>query len=223
MQLKSYKFGGWCLILFTLLFLGTKLVLDNRFGHLPLTELVAGGVVLRLLMLFYALLPLVLVPAIFTIHAAFKEYNPLGMKVGTAFALSAVALTTLCLMRWPSIYWVFSQIFQQANPTQKGLIQLLQFGIDNYLSIFLSGILTKFLVTVWFWQISVAMFRDSQFPRWLAWIGAMTALVMLLTLTPFFATLSPTLIYIQNIIGNMEFVWLVLLGASLIWLKHPKY
>lgn len=222
---KMVNVGGWSLIGFAVIFLGLQLILSWFFNypavlHGPGKEvfpvLLAGGSLLQFLLMIFALLPLLLIPASIASYYAFRDINEPGMRVGVIFATLASFALTLSLMRLPSLHFYMAKFFGSADASVGFLFQ----GTDLFLGVFLAGFFGKICLIVWFFIVSFAMLRARNFPHWMGTIGIITAIYLVLTLLSLFNV--PAIInQVLGILSPLEFIWLFLFGIAMLYYKEP--
>lgn len=226
---KMVNVGGWSLIGFAVIFLGLQLILGWVYNypatfHGPGKEifpiLLAGGSTLQFLLMIFALLPLLLIPASIASYYAFRDINEPGMRVGVIFATLASFALSLSLMRWPSMHFFLAQSFGAADPSQQVAIGTMFQSTDLFLGMFLAGFFSKICLIVWFFIVSFAMLRARNFPHWMGTIGIITAIYLLLTLLSLF-NVPPIINRTLIIFTPLEFIWLFLFGIAMLYYKEP--
>ncbi len=217
--------GGWLLVLFTFLYLGTQTYLFYVFNYptffngsekAMLAAFVAGGNHLRIALVFESLLPLLLLPASFSIYYALRENSEPSMRMSLAFAMLAIFSLMLCLMRWPTINWYLAMFYQHANASQQAMTSAILSGFNAYFGVLIGKVLSQFCAVVWFFCISLAMLRSRDFPKWMAYIGLFVSLYLLIALLANFPILSTGVATLFNICAPVEAIWLLILGVGLI-------
>ncbi len=160
-QSKIIMVGGWSLILFTFLYIGTQVYLKVFFNypdvlHGPDKDVIpvflSGGLHLAIMLTLLSLLPLLLVPGSIGAYYAFKEESEGSMLLALIFAMIAILGFILCLMRWPSVNWYIALTYVQANDAERVVLSGLLLSLNTYLGTYLGGFLTSVCSSIWFFS-----------------------------------------------------------------------
>jgi hypothetical protein len=166
--------GGWSMIIFAILFIGITLLIDTLaqgqsmlYGmeQHNLFKVAAGTNSIRVLLIIYALLPLLLIPAAVGSFYTFIHLHEANMRVGMYFATAGALALSLSLMMLPSLNWhLVSYINTLPTANQSQTIILLQ-AIHSYFGVFVGDILGFGCLLVWFYITSFVMLRSDVMPH----------------------------------------------------------
>src|SRR5688572_25586821 len=87
--------GGWCMVIFAILYVGITILIDSMVQHLPLLygmerqglfKVMAGTEAIRFLLGFYAILPGLLIPGAVGAYYCFIDVHEANMRIGLHFA-----------------------------------------------------------------------------------------------------------------------------------------
>ena len=110
--------GGLALVLGAIAFLGVFTYLAAVFNYPDVLDGAAADVLPALLgtgsagraaWAFYALLPLIWIPASVGAFEALRERGAAAMRIAEFCAFMAAIAMTLGLIRWPSLHWQLAQ------------------------------------------------------------------------------------------------------------------
>jgi hypothetical protein len=223
--------GGWSLIAFAVLFIGFQLLFLMFFefqgvvyggGRDVLPSVVAGGTPLQVLLILFSLLPLLLVPAAVGSYYAFRDANEPAVRTGVLFATLAAIALSFSLFRLPSLHFIAAKFLGQMDLGQQAAAGLFFHSLDSYVGTFLGGIFSKVALIVWFFIISFAMLRVSDFPKWIGYLGIITTIYLLLTLLSPLGFFPEFIDRILALFAPLEFIWLLLFGVGLLFYKEPN-
>ena len=111
------------------------------------------------------------------------------MRTAMLFALLAAVAMMLGLLRWPSIHWSLAEAYARAGAPERTTIAAVFAGLNSYLGNFIGEFLGELSLSLFFLLSALAMLaRYSGFPRWMGYLGVVTAVAGLVGM---FAT-SPT-------------------------------
>lgn len=221
--------GGWCMVLFAILFVGITLLIDNIVqtqpmlydtAHHQLFKVMAGSGAIRGLLILYSIVPLLLIPAAVGAYYAFIETHEANMRVGMYFATVAAIGMSMSLMMLPSINWYLATyISGMSNPTDKADMVNLLMSFHSYFGVFVGDILGIGCVLVWFFINSFVIMRSFVLPRLLGVIELIIALIAALVLIFRYSNILPSLaLYVQ--VNALIALWLFILGVALISLRR---
>src|SRR5262245_52304671 len=104
---KMILFGGWSLVIFSILFIGLTLMLDSVVQNQPmlyglerhaLFKVMAGSNTIQTLLVLFALSPLLLIPGAVGAYYNFIDKHEANMRVGMYFATTGVIALALSLL-----------------------------------------------------------------------------------------------------------------------------
>lgn len=181
----TIRAGGFALIAGAVGFMAVFAWLAARF-HYPdvldgsaatvLPALVATGSAGRGAWAFYAILPLIWIPAGVGAFHALRHAGEGTMRTAMQFATLAAFAMMLGLMRWPSIHWELAQAWVANDPAQRGTIEAIFLGLNRYLGNYIGEFLGELSMSLFFGLSGRVMVRnDSGFPRWAGFLALLTA------------------------------------------------
>jgi hypothetical protein len=187
-------------------------VLDGPADRV-LPALLATGAAGRFAWSFYALLPLVWLPAGVGAFEALRSRAEGGMRLALLFASLAAVTMMLGLLRWPSIHWELARAWEGAAPGERATIAALFGGLNVYLGNFIGEFVGELAFNVFFLLSGIAMLRTPPFPRWTGWWGAATAV---LGLVGMFRNVSPVVAPVADANNYLLPLWMIGFGVALI-------
>lgn len=219
--------GGWCLVLFSILFAGITILIDNlvqtqtmlySMEQHNLFKVAAGSGTIRVLLTLYALTPLLLIPGAVGAFYTFIDPHEANMRVGMYFATAGALALCLSLLMLPSINWHLSTyISRLPAPDQPELIVLLQ-SFHSYLGVFVGDLLGFGCLLIWFFITSFVMLRSPAVPHALGVIQLIIAICAALILLFRYSYLVPDAHMNVQAPGVMA-LWIFITGISLISLR----
>lgn len=220
-------FGGWCLVLFSILFIGLTLLIDGMaqkqvmlysMENHNLFKVAAGSEMLRLVLTSYALVPLLLIPGAVAAFYAFIDRHEANMRVGMYFATAGAFALCLGLLLLPSLNWyLVGHIGKMTTPDQISAITFLQ-GLHSYFGVFVGDLLGFGCLLVWFFITSLVMFRSPVVPHAVGIILLILAITAALVLAFRYTGLVPdTHINVQA--PGIFALWTFICGITLISLR----
>lgn len=213
--------GGLALIAGAVAFMAVFAYLAARFNYPEVLDgsaadvlpaLLATGATGRAVWALYAFLPLIWIPAGAGAFHALRQTSEGSMRVAMHFATLAAISMMLGLMRWPSIHWELAEAYVSAAPDQRALFDPLFLGLNRYLGNFIGEFLGELSVNVFFLLSSLAMLRSEAHPRWVGWLGVVTALAGMLGM---FRNVSAGVQWIAEINNYLLPLWMIVFGVSL--------
>lgn len=219
--------GGAALIAATLLFSGVFVYLARHFGYPEVLDLSAAEVLPRLralggtgraVWMLYALVPLLLIPTAFGVHAARAQAAPLAVRVAlTAAVLSALSMT-LGLARWPTLHWQLAAAYADATPPAREAIAAVFAASNSYLGNFIGEFLGELFLNTFFFSAALALTAGTGgMGRWLRVAGTAASLIGAI------AMLRHVLPGVQMVsaVNNLVLpIWMLVLGGAL--LRHAS-
>lgn len=219
--------GGWSMILFAILFIGCTILIDNlaqaqtllySMEQHSLFKVAAGTETIRTLLVIYAVLPLLLIPAAVGCFYAFIDPHEAQMRCGMYFATAGALSLSLSLLMLPSINWhLATYISTQTGAIQGAMIIILQ-ALHSYFGVFVGDILGLGCILVWLIITSIVMMRTSVMPHVMGVIELIIAIVAALLLVLRYSTFIPD-VYINVQAPGLITLWLFLCGIGLVSLR----
>ena len=192
-------------------------VLDGAAAEV-LPALLATGSSGRAAWAFYALLPLIWIPAAVGAFHALRHTGEGSMRVATHFGTLAALSMMLGLMRWPSIHWELAQAYVVAAPEQRVVLDAVFLGLNRYLGNFIGEFLGELSVSVFFLLSSLAMLRPaSAYRRWVGYVGLLTAIAGLIGM---FRNVTGSVALVAEVNNYLLPLWMFIFGVSL--LRAPR-
>lgn len=218
--------GGLSLILGALAFLAVFSFLAASFDYPDVLDgapadvlpaLLATGTGGRTAWAFYALLPLIWIPAGAAAFQALRHHCEGSMRVAMHFATLAAISMMLGLMRWPSIHWEIAGAYGAADPGQRAVLGTLFLGLNRYLGNYIGEFLGELSVSIFFLLSALAMFRSAGFPRWIPVMGVVTAVAGLIGMFRNVTALVQPFAEINNYLLP---AWMIVFGVGLLRARH---
>lgn len=219
--------GGWSMVIFSILFVGITMLIDGLaqaqtmlYGmeQHNLFKVAAGTGTIRTLLIFYAALPLLLIPASVGTYYTFIDKHEANMRVGMYFAAGGAFALTLSLLMLPSINWhMVSYIQTQTGNIQSAMMIILQ-SMHSYFGIFVGDMMGFGCLLVWFYITSIVMLRSDEMPHPLGVIELIIAILATLILFLRYTDLVPN-IHVNVQVPGIMALWLFLCGIGLISLR----
>lgn len=182
----TIRAGGLALILGAVAFVGVFSYLAAQFNypavldgpaHQVLPALLATGGAGRFAWAFYAILPLVFIPAGVAAFEALRADAVGPARVGMLFAVAAALCMVLGLARWPSVHWELALAWYAATPDQRTVLAAVFDGLNRYLGNYLGEFLGELSFSLFFGLSALGLLRHVRAPHWLAWWGVATSLL----------------------------------------------
>jgi hypothetical protein len=184
-----------------------------------LPALLATGAAGRFAWSLYALLPLIWLPAGVGAFEALRTRAEGGMRLALLFASLAAISMMLGLFRWPSIHWELARAWVSAAPAERATIGVLFDGLNRYLGNFIGEFLGELSFSVFFLLSAMAMLRTPEFPRWVGWWGAATAV---LGLAGMFRNVTQVVAPVADANNYLLPLWMIGFGVSLLRYGRPR-
>lgn len=178
-----------------------------------LPRLAAGGDTMRAVWAVYALLPLLLVVGAVGTYFACPASRA---RMALAVVLAVIAAFSMCLglMRWPSVHWALAAGYSDASPDTKSSLAAVFDGLNLYLGNYIGEFLGETALAVFFLLAAWSFLAEMRFARWLGWSGVVFALLFA---AGAFRNVTDAVQPLADINNALLPVWLIVLGASLIW------
>jgi uncharacterized protein with PQ loop repeat len=225
-NLTIVRVSGVFLIGGALAFMGVFAFLAARFNYPQvldgsaaqvLPSLLATGTTGRAVWAIYGFLPLIWIPAGVGAFHALRDVREGSMRVAMLFALVAALSMMLGLLRWPSIHWTLAQAYAVGSEADRIAITATFAGLNSFLGNYVGEFLGELSFSLFFLLSGAAMLaRDSRFPRWVGYLGVITAVAGLMgMLRNVTGAMSP----IAAVNNYLLPLWMIIFGVSLV--RHP--
>lgn len=191
-------------------------VLDGAAADV-LPRLRHGGATMRAVWAIYAMLPLLLVPAAVGALFAFPASRPRMTLALVAMCLGTLAMC-LGLMRWPSIHWALAESYANAGADGQASLSAVFNGLNLYLGNYLGEFLGEIMLAGFFLLAGSSMLAEPRFPKWLGWAGIGFAVLFVVGA---FRNVTPAVQKIADLNNSLLPLWMIILGAALIWYSRP--
>jgi hypothetical protein len=218
--------GGLALVVGAVGFLAVFAYLAARFNYPEVLDgsaedvlpaLLATGDSGRAAWAFYAILPLIWLPAGVGAFEALRDRARGPMRLAMLFAVVAAVSMMLGLMRWPSIHWELARAWVASSATERVVLRATFDGLNRYLGNFIGEFLGELSFSLFFVLSGVGLLRRLETRRWLGWssiaVGALGLLGMWRNVTPVVALVAEVNNYLLPL-------WMLVFGGWLIWLAR---
>jgi hypothetical protein len=215
------RIAGWSLVVAALGFIGVFSFLAAQFNYPDVLDGKAMDVLPRLLALgdtgravwvFYAFLPLLLIPAGIGTQAALKHAAPNVMRAALVFATITAVSMMLGLSRWPSVHWELARAYETATPEGRSAIDAIFAGLNVYLGNYIGEFLGELALNAFFVLVGFAALRSTQAPRWFAYAGIAVGVIGWIAA---FRNVTSAVDPIANVNNYLLPLWLIVVGIVL--------
>jgi hypothetical protein len=218
--------GGLALVVGAIGFLAVFAYLAARFNYPEVLDgsaedvlpaLLATGDAGRAAWAFYAILPLIWLPAGVGAFEALHDRARGPMRLALLFAVVAAISMMLGLMRWPSIHWELARAWASSGATDRAVLAAMFDGLNRYLGNFIGEFLGELSFSLFFMLSGVGLLRRAETRRWLGWssivVGALGIIGMWRNVTTAVAVVADINNYLLPL-------WMLVFGGWLIWLAR---
>lgn len=220
--------GGWAMIIFSILFVGITLLIDNlaQVQTMPygmeqqphLFKVAAGTDAIRALLIIYGITPLLLIPGAVGAFYAFIDPHEANMRCGMYFATAGALALSLSLLMLPSLNWyLISFIKTMPRSSQPEMIIILQ-GMHSYFGVFVGDILGFGSLLVWFLITSFVMLRTAIMPHIVGVIELIIAICAAFILLLHYSNLMPNA-FVNIQVPGIIALWVFICGIGLVSLR----
>lgn len=170
---------------------------------------------------FFGISGLPLIFGYFHLYQHTKVKNPLLSLATVTFGISSLFFQLIGLLRWVFVIPVLANLY--ADPLSSDLVK--EAVIVNFQSIhLLFGVLIgehlgQLFTIFWMLMVSISIWKDFVFPRWIAVFGMFSSLVYLLAQWELFAIVIPEVkeIPLTGLLGSLCWLlWMVSVGIQII-------
>ena len=174
------RVAGWSLVIAAIGFVAVFSYLAARFSYPDvldgraadvLPQLLALGDAGRAVWVFYAFLPLLLIPAAIGANSALRHAAPNIMRAALVFAVLTAVCMFLGLARWPSVHWELARAYAEAAPDARVAIDAIFAGLNVYLGNYVGEFLGELALNAFFALVGFAALRSSEVGRWFGYSG----------------------------------------------------
>jgi hypothetical protein len=219
--------GGVALVGGAVAFLAVFAFLAARFdypqvldGQAPdvLPKLLATGAAGRSVWALYGFLPLIFIPAGVGAFHALRPAREGIARVGMLLAVVAAISMMLGLLRWPSIHWELAKAFVAAGSADRLALAAVFAGLNSYLGNYIGEFLGELSFSLFFLLSGLAMLaHGSGFPRWMGYLGVVTALAGLVGM---FRNVTNLVDVVAEVNNYLLPAWMIIFGVGL--LRHRR-
>src|SRR4051812_35834652 len=188
-------------------------VLDGDAAHV-LPSLLATGDSGRVVWAIYGFLPLIWLPAGVGAFQALRNGREGSMRIALSFAVVSSISMMLGLLRWPSIHWTLAQAWTTGTEAERAGISAVFAGLNSFLGNYVGEFLGELAFSVFFMLSGLAILaRDAGFPRWVGYVGILTAAAGLIGMFRNVTSLVDPIAAVNNYLLP---VWMIIFGVSLL-------
>jgi hypothetical protein len=188
-------------------------VLDGSAENV-LPALLATGNAGRAAWAFYAILPLIWVPAGVGAFEALRDRARGPMRLAMLFAVLAAVSMMLGLMRWPSIHWELARAWASAGASERVVLAATFDGLNLYLGNFIGEFLGELSFSVFFVLVGVGLLRRIETRRWLGWSSVVVGFFGMIGM---WRNVTHAVTPIADLNNYLLPLWMLVLGGWLIW------
>lgn len=221
--------GGFALVLGALGFLGVFAYLAARFNYPEVLDgsaadvlpaLLATGSAGRAAWAFYAVLPLIWLPAGVGAFEALRGRAAGPMRVAMLFAVVAAMSMMLGLMRWPSVHWELARAWESAAAGERTVLAATFNGLNRYLGNFVGEFLGELSASMFFVLSGVGLRRHPTAPRLLSWGSVVTGV---LGLVGMWRNVTPAVAVVAEVNNYLLPLWMLCFGGWLLYVgRAPR-
>jgi hypothetical protein len=223
MSTDKISTSSWYMITYSLLSLGIPLLIHSYGLNQPilyssekfnLTQVAVGTPAIQTLLFIYALLPLLLVPAVISIYYYFKDTDKFLMRIGMSFAQIGISALVISLLLLPTLNWIVLPFMQNKVVDAQPMFILFFQAINSYFSIGVGDILGLGSLFIWLVITSCVMLKSEIYPVFLGIINLIIALSALAVLILRITNTLPTAHQVVQLPVLLS-VWSLIVGISL--------
>jgi hypothetical protein len=218
--------GGGLAVVGAIGFLAVFAYLAARFNYPEVLEgsaedvlpaLLATGNAGRAAWAFYAILPVIWLPAGVGAFEALRDRARGPMRLALMFALVAAVSMMLGLMRWPSIHWELARAWAASGASERVVLAAIFDGLNRYLGNFIGEFLGELAFSAFFILAGMGLLRRMETARWLGWssvaVGVAGMIGMWRNVTPLVAPVAGLNNYLLPL-------WMLVFGGWMIRLAR---
>jgi len=216
--------GGLALAAGAIGFLAVFAYLAARFNYPEVLDgsaedvlpaLLATGSSGRAAWAFYAILPLIWLPAGVGAFEALRDRARGPMRLAMLFAAVAAISMMLGLMRWPSIHWELARAWASSGPGERVVLAAAFDGLNRYLGNYIGEFLGELSFSLFFLLCGVALLRRVETRSWLGWSSIAVGVFGLIGM---WRNVTPAVASVADINNYLLPLWMLVFGGWIIWL-----
>ncbi len=187
-------------------------ILDGSAADV-LPRLRDGGSTMRAVWAIYAFLPLLLVPGFVGVWSACPSSRA---RMTLALVLASLGTLAMCLglMRWPTLHWALAEAYPNAAAETKGGLDAVFNGMNLYLGNYIGEFLGETMLAAFFFLSGLSLRDEPRWPRWIGWTGIGFSVLFFVGA---FRNVTSAVQVVADINNALLPLWLIVLGAMLIW------
>ena len=219
------RLTGLLMIAVPVLFMAAFIFLQINFEYPDILRQPAGDVLekfsaggIGLTVNWYAMLfsAMAFIPMVVLLHPFLAHENAWFMPLATVFGLLAGMVQMLGFARWPFLVPTLAAAYldPSASEATRETVGAVFAAFNHYAGAGVGEHLGYIFTSLWSILAGAAMLRSPRFRSWLAWMGIVAGIGILL------GALEPAGLPLASLINAMAYivwaVWLVLAGASIL-------
>ncbi len=229
--MRTEKTTGWLLIAGAVGVLIPYTILSSSFDYpdilrqdtaIILTRFHDGGNSLIWTWFAFALIGMPLIPAYILIGKKLEHRSGL-VRVATTIGVIGLVVQMIGLLRWTFVVPVLADTFVHSGDAAAKAAAVVSFKtIHQYGGVLLGEHLGQLFTIIWTVLICVIFTRLKLFPKWVSWLGIISAFIYLLAQLELLQTVMPGLPVwdMAGFIGStLWLIWLLIVGILFIRMK----
>ncbi|MEQ1678216.1 MAG: DUF4386 domain-containing protein [Chitinophagaceae bacterium] len=229
--MRTEKTTGWLLIAGAIGVLIPYTLLTSMFEYpdilrqdtsVILTKFHEGGNQLIWTWFAFALIGIPLIPAYILIGKKLEQRSEL-VRVATTIGIVGLIVQMIGLLRWTFVVPVLADTFVHSGDAATKAAAVVSFKtIHQYGGVLLGEHLGQLFTIIWTVLICVAFTRLKLLPKWVSWLGIISAFIYLLAQLELLQTVMPGLPVwdMAGFIGStLWLIWLLIVGILFIRMK----
>lgn len=185
-------------------------VLDGSASEV-LPKLLALGAPGRAVWFIYALIPLLLIPAVVGIDAALRAYAPNAMRLLVLSGVVAAISMLIGLARWPTIQWAIATTYLQSSESSRVALEAMFSGLNLYLGNFIGEFLGEIALNTVFVLAGYALVKANRLV-----VGSIGVVAGGMGFVAAFRNVTDDVALIADVNNIVLPLWLIMLGAVLL-------
>lgn len=154
-----------------------------------------------------------------------KKNNPLLSLAAVMFGIVSLFFQLIGLLRWVFVVPILANLYM--DPLSSDLVKtavLVNFqAIHHLFGVLIGEHLGQLFTILWMLMVSILIWRDQVFPRWIAVFGMVSSLVYILAQWELFAIVIPYVkeIPLTGLLGSLFWLlWMVCIGFQIFKTKN---
>lgn len=187
-------------------------ILDGTAAEV-LPRLREGGPTMRAVWAIYAFLPLLLAPGAVGAWSACPSSRA---RMTLALVVASLGALAMCLglMRWPTLHWALAEAYSNSGAETRAALDAIFTGMNLYLGNYIGEFLGETMLAAFFLLSGMSLLKEPRWPKWLGWTGVGFALLFVVGA---FRNVTTAVQVVADINNALLPLWLIVLGAALIW------